>query len=214
MLTFLARYCETVKGGEHLKDHFGIWTGKRRYLVKLRVDLASPGGLFHPTGSFFIGSNRGFLHYPGRTVYCRRCGAQGHVKADCAGQQCCFCGSSEHVATDCPEPKRCSFCGGKEHLLRSCPNRQKTYASLFKKGQDLQTDFEGLLATKEKGQMGRRGGKLFWKKLNLFWIGIQGMGELGRGESGRGENGLRYQQGRERGRRAWGGRGVCETWMG
>ncbi len=32
VLTFLARYCETVKGGERLKDRFGIWTGKRRYL--------------------------------------------------------------------------------------------------------------------------------------------------------------------------------------
>lgn len=113
-----------------------LYNPKRRYLVKL-----------HPPCSFFIGSNRGFLHYPGQPVYCRRCGAQGHMKADCAGQQCRFCGSSDHVATDCPEPQSCSLCGGKEHLFRSYPNRQKTYASLFKEGQDLQMDFEGLLAT-------------------------------------------------------------------
>uniref|UniRef100_A0A9J8D6E7 CCHC-type domain-containing protein n=1 Tax=Cyprinus carpio carpio TaxID=630221 RepID=A0A9J8D6E7_CYPCA len=106
VLTFLARYCETVRGGERLKDRFGIWTGKRRYLVKLRADTASPGGLVHPPGTFFIGSNRGFLHYPGQPVYCRRCGAQGHVKADCTGQRCRFCGSAEHIATACPEPKK------------------------------------------------------------------------------------------------------------
>lgn len=101
----------------------------------------------HPPGSFFIGSNRGFLHYPGQPVYCRRCGAQGHVKSECTGLRCRFCGSTEHMASACPEPKKCSLCGGVDHLFRVCPNRQKTYASLFKEGQDLQTDFEGLLAS-------------------------------------------------------------------
>lgn len=147
VLTFLARYCETVRGGERLKDRFGIWTGKRRFLVKLRADTASPGGLVHPPGSFFIGSNRGFLYYPGQPVYCRRCGAQGHVKADCTGQRCRFCGSAEHTATACPEPKTCSLCGGGDHLFRVCPSRQRSYASLFKEGQGLQADFEGLLTS-------------------------------------------------------------------
>ncbi len=143
----------TVKGGERLKDRFGIWTGKRRYLVKLRTDISSSsssssspsGGLVHPPGSFFIGSNRGFLHYPGQPVYCRRCGVQGHVKADCTGQRCRFCGSAEHIASACPEPKTCSLCGERDHLFRVCPSRQKTYASLFKEGQGQQADFEGLL---------------------------------------------------------------------
>lgn len=54
VLAFLARYCEAVKGGEQLKDWYGIWTGKRRYLVKLRSDPASPGRIIHPPGSFFI----------------------------------------------------------------------------------------------------------------------------------------------------------------
>lgn len=80
-------------------------------------------------------------------MYCRRCSAQGHVKADCVGQRCRFCGSSEHVATNCPEPKSCSLCGGEDHLFRMCPNRQNSYASLFKEGQDLQADFDGLLAS-------------------------------------------------------------------
>lgn len=58
ILTFLARYCKMVRGVEHLKDRFGIWTGKRRYLVKLHADVASPDCLVHPpfslaqTGAF------------------------------------------------------------------------------------------------------------------------------------------------------------------
>lgn len=49
------------------------------------------------------------------------------------------------MATACPEPKTCGLCGGGDNLFRACPSRQKTYASLFKEGQDLQADFDGLL---------------------------------------------------------------------
>ncbi|KAG1928985.1 zinc finger CCHC domain-containing protein [Pimephales promelas] len=145
VLTFLARYCEAVKGGEQLKDHHGIWMGKRRYLVKLRADPTAPGGLIHPPVSFFIGSNRGFLHYPGQPLYCRRCGARGPVKTDCAGQRCRLCESTDHIASACPEPKKCSQCGRVHHLFRDCPTRKKSFASLFKEGQDLQADLEALL---------------------------------------------------------------------
>uniref|UniRef100_A0A9J7YLV6 CCHC-type domain-containing protein n=1 Tax=Cyprinus carpio carpio TaxID=630221 RepID=A0A9J7YLV6_CYPCA len=99
--------------------------------------MTSPGGLIHPPGSFFIGSNRGFLHYPGQPLYCRRCGARGHIKTDCTGQRCRLCESTDHIASACTEPKRCSLCGG-DHLFRVCPSRQKTYASLFKEGQGIQ----------------------------------------------------------------------------
>lgn len=156
VLTFLARYCDSVKGGERLKDRFGIWNGKRRYLVKLRADAGSPGGIVHPPGSFFIGSNRGYLHYPGQPVYCRKCGAQGHVKADCVGQWCRHCGSAEHEASGCPEPKTCSLCGKKDHLFRTCPRRQKSYASLFKERHDLQADFDHLLESQEAGPSGEK----------------------------------------------------------
>ncbi len=70
---------------------------------------------------------------------------QGHFNAECTGQRCRFCGSAEHMASSCPEPKTCSLCGGGDHLFRVCPSRQKIYSSLFKEGQGLQADFEGLL---------------------------------------------------------------------
>ncbi|MGL5217880.1 MAG: hypothetical protein ACRC8R_22545 [Aeromonas hydrophila] len=145
VLAFIARYCDVVRGGERLRDRYGIWNGKRRYMVKLRLDSSSPGTVLHPPGSFSIGPNRGFLHYPGQPVYCRRCGGQGHVKVECKGERCRFCGKTDHVAAECTAPKHCSLCGSKEHLYRGCPARKKSYASLFKEGEDLQADLESLM---------------------------------------------------------------------
>ncbi len=142
VLAFIGQYCEAVRGGEHLSDRFGIWNGRRRYMVKLKLDPSVPGNVFHPPGSFSIGPNKGFLYYPGQPLYCRRCGGQGHVKMDCKGERCRFCGESGHVAAVCTAPKHCSLCGSEEHLYRGCPGRKKSYASLFKEGEDLLADME------------------------------------------------------------------------
>ncbi len=99
----------------------------------------------HLPGSFSIGPNRGFLYYPGQPMYCRRCGGEGHVKADCEGQRCRFCGVADHVASACPAPKRCSLCGKTDHLYRACPSRSKSYASILREGEDLQADLEAIL---------------------------------------------------------------------
>lgn len=128
---FLGRYCSSVSAGEKVRGRFGIWNGKRRFLVRLRVDPAGTGGLLHPPGSFAIGPHRGFLHYPGQPLYCRRCGALGHSKEACSGKHCRFCGSDQHGAAECGAPKACSLCGSQGHLFRSCPSRRGTYASLF-----------------------------------------------------------------------------------
>lgn len=61
---FLAWYCITVSEGEKVRGWFGIWNGKHRFLAKLWVDPAVPGGLLHPPGSFSIGPHRSYLHYP------------------------------------------------------------------------------------------------------------------------------------------------------
>ncbi|KAG1928992.1 hypothetical protein F2P79_023214 [Pimephales promelas] len=146
VLAFIARYCETVRGGERLRDRHGIWNGKRRYLVKLRLDPSTAGSVVHPPGSFSIGSNRGFLYYPGQPVYCRRCGEKGHMKMECKGEKCRFCGRADHEAAACTAPKLCNLCGSEEHLYRGCPARKKSYASLFKEGEDLQVDLASLLS--------------------------------------------------------------------
>ncbi len=158
---FLQRHCDALKGGERVRDRFGIWTGKRRFFVKLRVDPSVPGNLVHLPGSFSIGPNRGFLYYPGQPMYCRRCGGEGHVKADCEGQRCRFCGEADHVASACPAPKRCSLCGKSDHLYRACPSRSKSYASILREGEDLQADLEAILynlPTEGEGQLGETTG--------------------------------------------------------
>lgn len=135
---FLSRYCSSVSAGEKIRGRFGVWNGKRRFRVKLKVDPAAPGGLLHRPGSFSIGPHRGFLHYPGQPLYCRRCGALGHTKEGCTGGRCHTCGSAGHVTTECGAPKTCSLCGSEQHLYRQCPSRQRTFASLFSE------DFEAM----------------------------------------------------------------------
>ncbi len=90
-------------------------------------------------------------------MYCRRCGGEGHVKADCEGQRCRFCGEADHVASACPAPKRCSLCGKSDNLYRACPSRSKSYASILREGEDLQADLEAILynlPTEGEGQLG------------------------------------------------------------
>lgn len=103
-------------------------------MVRLKVDPEAPGGLRHPPGSFALGPHKGFLHYPGQPIYCRRCGALGHTKVACTGLRCRFCGGEGHVATDCKAPKTCSLCGSEAHLYLKCPNRKGAFATLFTEG--------------------------------------------------------------------------------
>ncbi|KAK3515977.1 hypothetical protein QTP86_004269 [Hemibagrus guttatus] len=131
---FLQRFCSSVSSGERVRGRFGIWNGKRRFLAKLRVDPSAPGGLLHPPGGFSIGPHRGFLHYPGQPLYCRRCGALGHTKEKCSGRRCRRCGGEDHATAECGAPRTCSLCGSEDHLFRHCPSRKGTFADLFAEG--------------------------------------------------------------------------------
>ncbi|GAA6077714.1 uncharacterized protein LOC124628187 [Tachysurus ichikawai] len=128
----------TSNTGEKIRGRFGVWNEKRRFRVKLKVELAAPGGLLRPPDSFSIGPHHGFLLYPGLLLYCRRCGALGHTKEGCTGRQCRTCGFADHMTRECGAPKTCSLCGSKQHLYRQCPSRQRTFASLFSE------DFEAM----------------------------------------------------------------------
>lgn len=55
VLCFLARYCSDIREGTKVRNKFGFWTGKRRFMVRFRADPISPGGYRHPPGVFSIG---------------------------------------------------------------------------------------------------------------------------------------------------------------
>ena len=130
ILCFLHRYCSEVKEGTKVRNKYGFWTGKRRFMVKFKTDPLSAGGYQHPPGIFAIGPDRGYLYYPGMPVYCRRCGLYGHLKDDCKNEKCRNCGA-EHKTNECAAPKRCSLCSSPQHLFRACPERRKTYAEMI-----------------------------------------------------------------------------------
>ncbi|KAJ8335386.1 hypothetical protein SKAU_G00387280 [Synaphobranchus kaupii] len=135
ILCFLLRYCDDVREGVKLKDKYGFWNGKRRFLVRFKRDSLGVGGFAHPPGAFAIGPDRGYLWYPGQPVYCRRCGSFGHIKEVCT---CRHCLAGDHETKDCVAPKTCNLCGSSDHLFRGCPDRRRSFASLF------QADFADL----------------------------------------------------------------------
>ena len=70
---FLRRYGTVLQPEVWPENLFGVWNGKRQYVIKLRADPEGVGGVRHLPAVFAIGSDRGFLSYPGLPTYCRKC---------------------------------------------------------------------------------------------------------------------------------------------
>ncbi|XP_072129091.1 uncharacterized protein [Mobula birostris] len=132
VLTFLARYVESVGTPADVKDGLGIWTSKRQVKVKLRLD--SNGGIIHPPSVFAIGGNRGYMVYAGQPRVCRNCGKEGHIAAQCRVVMCRNCKIEGHLTKDCTQAKACNLCGQAGHLYRACPRRGGTYAQATRGG--------------------------------------------------------------------------------
>ncbi|XP_069083456.1 nucleolar protein dao-5-like [Pleurodeles waltl] len=73
-------------------------------MVKLKEDLAAPDGIHHPPSSFSLGSDSGYLYYPGEG----------------------------HTARACKEEAPCNLCGAVAHRFKDCPQRAKYYAQAAK----------------------------------------------------------------------------------
>ncbi len=105
-----------------MKDQFGIWTGKRRYLVTNFGQIQHcRGDLYTLQDRFLLGSNRGFFTIRAQQFYCRRCGAQGHVKVDYEGQRLPFLWIDGARGHRLSKPKTCSLCGGKGSFVPGVP---------------------------------------------------------------------------------------------
>lgn len=128
---FLLTYCDELRGGEKVKNKYGIWSGKYRFVARLKDDPSCIGGVKRPPAVFTVGGERGFLFYSGQPMYCRNCLKYGHTKAECTlGMRCRFCGG-EHQAAQCRASRVCDICQKSGHLARQCEtytNVKKAYA--------------------------------------------------------------------------------------
>ncbi|MBN3319297.1 ZCHC3 protein, partial [Atractosteus spatula] len=121
IVTFLKRFVDVQGAGRKELDAKGYWTGRRRFLVRLRPGPGLAGGLVHPPSSFSIGVNRGTLRYPGQPIVCYRCGKAGHMATNCSEVRCRKCGAGGHLASTCRETISCNLCGRQGHLYGVCP---------------------------------------------------------------------------------------------
>lgn len=117
---FLFSYCEDLRGGERVRNKFGIWSDKYRFVGRFKDDPECIGGVKRPPAVFSVGGERGFLFYLGQPMYYRNCLKYGHTKAEGgAGLRCRFCGG-DHQASQCRENTVCDICKKTGHLARQC----------------------------------------------------------------------------------------------
>ncbi|MBN3272052.1 ZCHC3 protein, partial [Polyodon spathula] len=117
---YIGRVCDIISGPFKVLDPVGIWTGKWKFFVRLKICSTKEGGIVHPPGQVQIGGNRGFLSYPGQPRRCFKCDTEGHEANECQVTFCQKCRRKGHEAMDCNTPKSCSMCGSLDHLYREC----------------------------------------------------------------------------------------------
>ncbi|MBN3305625.1 ZCHC3 protein, partial [Amia calva] len=118
---WLKRHCEILSESKRVNDEDGVWTGARRWQVRLQVEVAAIGGVRHLPSTVVLGANRGIVFYHGMPKLCSNCGALGHLATACTVIKCKVCGG-EHLTRACKQERACNLCGGGGHLFRNCPS--------------------------------------------------------------------------------------------
>lgn len=118
--SWLSLYCDKVIFLHKITNQFGLWTGKRKFLVSFKKDTLPPA-------RFSIGKHNGDLFFDGMASFCRICHMYGHTADLCKERhRCRNCDSFEHETLSCPGVKRCNFCLRPGHIYSNCPHRNKT----------------------------------------------------------------------------------------
>ncbi|XP_064416706.1 zinc finger CCHC domain-containing protein 3-like [Latimeria chalumnae] len=114
---WLSRKCKVFGDLQPIYDSNGFWIGGYKARIKL---TATPTGLQHLPNSITIGSDRGYLFYPGQPQACFKCGSLRHHSAVCPKQKCNHCGQMGHLAKDCNNSILCNLCGEQGHSYLHC----------------------------------------------------------------------------------------------
>ncbi|MBN3301959.1 ZCHC3 protein, partial [Amia calva] len=118
---WLRRHCEFLPDSKRVMDEDGVWTGARRWQVRLQVEVTYIGGVRHMPSTIVLGANRVLVFYHGMPKLCRNCGALGHLATACTVIKCKIC-SQDHLTRACKQDSVCNLCGGGGHLFRNCPS--------------------------------------------------------------------------------------------
>jgi len=151
--TWLSRYC-TVRGqAMKVLDQDGIWNCSWRVPIKQLEshDASSHLGLRTIPSVIVLGENRGYIHYNGMPMLCRKCNRHGHLADKCQEVVCRKCREIGHLFEECPNGRVCNLCGANTHLYRDCP---QSWANIAKKnkmaarphGQGQREEEEGKMA--------------------------------------------------------------------
>ena len=130
---FLSKHVTVISGMKEIRDTLDVWTGKRQFRVRLKDNPDSHDGFQHPPASFTIGTNRGYLYYPGQPLYCRKCTDFGHTADFCTQVRCRNCKGLGHTMGTCDRPKKCNLCGSEGHLFKHCPEVRSSFASIVRR---------------------------------------------------------------------------------
>ena len=130
---FLSKHVTVISGMREIMDSLDVWTGKRQFRVRLKDNPDGCDGFHHPPASFTIGTNRGYLYYPGQPLYCRKCTDFGHTAESCTQVRCRNCKGLGHTMGTCDRPKKCNLCGSEGHLFKHCPEVRSSYASIVRR---------------------------------------------------------------------------------
>ncbi|XP_064410173.1 zinc finger CCHC domain-containing protein 3-like [Latimeria chalumnae] len=119
---WLRKRCKEVGPLKPIYDKNGFWIGGYKVVVKLR---SAERGLDHLPNFITIGSDRGYLFYPGQPKVCHKCGSGRHFGVDCNKFFCVRCGLMGHLAKDCTREVKCNLCGEEGHIYLHCPKSEK-----------------------------------------------------------------------------------------
>ncbi|KAJ1139387.1 hypothetical protein NDU88_005760 [Pleurodeles waltl] len=78
LTNFLYHHCTMMKEPYRNLDSDAIWDGKWTVIVKFKEDSSALFRIHHPSSSFSLGQDSGYLYYPEKPKLCNKCRKPSH----------------------------------------------------------------------------------------------------------------------------------------